>query len=131
MENLIQKWTQLGLFSLPKLEHSFQFKKKRAGESSPSFLIVHLSVWLNMRQYPLICLNILENAWINWSDYVEALKMPDHLICLTGFWRCSGGNNRRSTVIDQQDLIHDCPKSFYYDQDDCWVFPRFKNKVFV
>ena len=41
------------------------------------------------------------------------------------------GNNVRSTVMDRWDLIHDRPKRFYYDQDDRWVFPRFKNKVFV
>ena len=30
----------------------------------------------------------------------------------------SAGNNRRSMVTDRWNLIHDHPKSFYYDQDD-------------
>ena len=42
----------------------------------------------------------------------------------------SAGNNGQSRVIDHWDLIHGCPKSFYYDQDDHWVFPCFKKKVF-
>ena len=37
----------------------------------------------------------------------------------------STGNNGWSMVLDCQDLIHDQPKSFCYDQDDLWVFPRF------
>ena len=43
----------------------------------------------------------------------------------------STGNNVRPMVIDRRDLIHDRPRSFYYDQDDPWVFPPFKNKIFV
>ena len=35
-----------------------------------------------------ISLNILQNAWINGSDYVTALNIFYHLICLTRFWRC-------------------------------------------
>ena len=30
----------------------------------------------------------------------------------------SAGNNRRSMVTDRWSLIHDHPKSFYYDQHD-------------
>ena len=30
----------------------------------------------------------------------------------------SAGNNERSTVTSRRDLIHDCRKSFYCDQDD-------------
>ena len=45
--------------------------------------------------------------------------------------QAGAGNNWWSTVIDHQDLIHDRPKSFYYDQNDGWVFPCFKNNVFV
>ena len=41
-----------------------------------------------MHQYPWLFLNILQNAWINCSEYARALNMHDHLICLTGFWRC-------------------------------------------
>ena len=34
--------------------------------------------------------HLLENAWINCSNYARALNMHDHhhLACLTGFWRC-------------------------------------------
>ena len=35
-------------------------------------------------------LNILENAWINCSDYARPLNMHDYLTCLTGFSRCLG-----------------------------------------
>ena len=45
--------------------------------------------------------------------------------------RPSAGNNRQSTIIDCQDLKHNCPKSFHYDQYDHRLFPCFKNKVFV
>ena len=40
----------------------------------------------------------------------------------------SVGNNGGSTVIDRQDLMYDRPKSFYYDQNDRWVFLRLKVK---
>ena len=43
---------------------------------------------LNMHQYLWICLNIIENAWINCPDYVRALNMHDHFICSIGFWKC-------------------------------------------
>ena len=38
-----------------------------------------------MHQYPWICLNILENGWMNCSDYARALNMHVHLICLADF----------------------------------------------
>ena len=61
------------------------FISKRAGHlyplpalPSPSYiLIARLWVWLNMHQYPWICLNILANAWINCSDYARALNIHD------------------------------------------------------
>ena len=34
---------------------------------------------VNMHQYPWICMNILENAWINCSDYAGTLNMHYHL----------------------------------------------------
>ena len=45
--------------------------------------------------------------------------------------KCSAGNNGSPMVIDHRDLIHDPPKSFYYDQDDHWVFSRFKNVLIL
>ena len=77
MASLTQWWTQSGSF--------FDFQK---GQGTPplSSLVAHLWVWLNMHQYPWICLNILENAWINRSNNVRALNMHDHLIWLTDFW---------------------------------------------
>ena len=51
-------------------------------------VVVLLRVWLNMHQYPWICLNILENGWINCSDYARGLNMHVHLIYVAGFWMC-------------------------------------------
>ena len=62
----------------------FDFQKGQ-GRSSLSSLVVHLWVWLNMHQYPWICLNIFENTWIDCFEHARAL---DHFPCLTGFWRC-------------------------------------------
>ena len=43
---------------------------------SPLFpLVAHLWVWLNMHQYPWVCIHILENTWINCSVYARALNM--------------------------------------------------------
>ena len=42
---------------------------------------------VNVAEYVPISVNILENAWINCSDYARALNMHDHLTCFTGFWR--------------------------------------------
>ena len=57
MENLTQRWTQLGSF-LPKSEHFFQFSKK-AGEAShvplscvPVSVAEYASISLNMPKYP-------------------------------------------------------------------------------
>ena len=47
-------------------------------------------MWLDMHQYPWIYLNIIENTWINYSDYAKALNMHNPLTCSTGFWRCLG-----------------------------------------
>ena len=95
MENLTQRWTKLGLF-FQNWGHYFRFSK-RAGEASlcpprppHPFLVARICMWLNMHQYPWICLNILENAWINCSHYARDLNMHDHVSCSTGFWRCLG-----------------------------------------
>ena len=45
-------------------------------------------VWLRMHQHRSLCLIILENAWINCSEYASVLSMHDHLTYSTGFWRC-------------------------------------------
>ena len=63
MESLTQRWTQSAGSFFPKSENRFS---NRTGEASPLPLTV--PVWLNMHQYPWICLNILENAWKNSSD---------------------------------------------------------------
>ena len=55
---------------------------------SPLSLVARLWVWLSMHQDLWICLNILESAWTNCSDYANALKMHDHITCSTDFWRC-------------------------------------------
>ena len=36
-------------------------------------------------QHPWICQNIFENTWINCSDYIRALNMPDHLYVRQAF----------------------------------------------
>ena len=63
----------------------FDFQK---GKRRPlhSFLVACLWVY----QYPWICLNILENAWINCSDYVRILNVYDHFTSLTDFKDASG-----------------------------------------
>ena len=66
-------------------EQDIWFSKKGRGGFPPP-LGVRLWVWLNMHQYPSISLNILENAWINYSGYVSPLKMLCHFTCSTGFW---------------------------------------------
>ena len=69
---------------LYKISTLFWFSK-RAGETSSFPLIVRLWVWLDMYQYPWICLNILQNTWINCSRYAKALNTPSHFVYLTGF----------------------------------------------
>ena len=88
MENWTQRWTQSGL-SFQGQSTVFTFQK---GQWRPPLfsLVAGLWVWLNRNQYPWICLNIVENTWINCSDYVRAMNMPDHLKCLTSFWKCQG-----------------------------------------
>ena len=72
-----------------KSGHFCRFQKGQ-GRSSLSPLVVRLWMWLNVHQYPWICLNFLENAWGNCSHYANALNMHEHLTCLKGFWRCLG-----------------------------------------
>ena len=76
MDNLTQKQTWSSPFLQKKV---FSWFSERAWETSPLLLVARLEVWLNMHLYPYICLNILENAWINCSDYARALNMHDHL----------------------------------------------------
>ena len=75
-ENLNQRWPPTGPFFSKTALLSIFKKNGRAGLPSP--LVEHLWVGLNMHQYPWILLNILENAWINFSDYARALNMPNH-----------------------------------------------------
>ena len=92
MENLTQSWRQSRPI-LPEWNHLFRFWKSAGEVSSPLHPFLphpRLSVWLNVYQYPWICLNILENAWMNCSDYARTVNMGDHLTCLRGFWRCFG-----------------------------------------
>ena len=88
---------------LSKIKTLFSIVKKGRGAPPPplpalflSLLVARLWVWLNMHQYPWICLKILENAWINCfmpgleyalsSDmYARLLKM--HLVLnKPGLW---------------------------------------------
>ena len=55
-ENLAQWWKQSGHFS------------QESGNIDQNTSCAHLWVWLNMDQYPWICVIIIENAWINCSD---------------------------------------------------------------
>ena len=54
-------------------------------------LVAYLLVWLNMHQYPWICLTILEKGWINCSNYCQGSEyasapyMFDRLLKV-GFW---------------------------------------------
>ena len=91
MKNLTQRCMQSGPF--PRTIPLFSIFKKRAGEATSIFplpLIARLRVQLNMHQFLWISLNIFENAWKNSPDYATAMRMPDHLTCSTGFWRCLG-----------------------------------------
>ena len=54
--NLAQWWKQSGHFS------------QESGNIDQNTSCAHLWVWLNMDQYPWICVIIIENAWINCSD---------------------------------------------------------------
>ena len=116
MKNLIQRWTQTGAF-FSKSGHFFQFSKTVV-EASPLPIAECLSVWLNMHWYPWICLNILENPWINcsnyacsqyaWSSYMfdRLLKMPQALN-KPGFWvwhgfKCKGYAEFRIFLIMAQ-----------------------------
>ena len=83
MENLTQRSTQSAFLSKTRT-FFLTFRKGREGLTQ----VALLWVWLNMHQYPWICLNILENAWINCSDLAKALNIHDHLTFSTGFWRC-------------------------------------------
>ena len=61
---------------------------KKAGEASP--LSACLWVCLNTHQYPWIWIHIIEDSYINCSDYVRTSNMHDHLTCSTDFWRYLG-----------------------------------------
>ena len=67
-DNLIQWWIQSGSF-FPKSGYFFRFSK-RAREGSPfvSNCVSGLLVWVHLHRYPWICLNIVENVWINCAD---------------------------------------------------------------
>ena len=65
IENLSQRWTQSGPF-IPKSGHFSSFA---------CICVAEYDEWLHMHQYPWICLNNLENAWINYSGYARALNM--------------------------------------------------------
>ena len=71
IENLTQRWMLSWLFS----KSEYFFKKKGQWKPCPSSLATHLLVWMNMHQYPWICLNILENACIR-------LTIAELWICL-------------------------------------------------
>ena len=84
MDNLTQRWTQLGLFS-PKSGNFFLLFSKRAGEASfllpsctPMSVAEYVSVFLNMPKYLLKCFSKL-------SDHARALNIHDHLTCSTSF----------------------------------------------
>ena len=94
IENLTQRSTQSGFFSL-KSRYFFLFSKK-AGEASPSPspLVSHLWAWLNMHQYFWLSLNILQNAWINCSDYASSeyiwsFCMFHRLLKTWQVWKCA------------------------------------------
>ena len=81
MENLILGKIQSGPF-LSNIRTPFSiFKKGRGGLPSSPLLNCECG-W--------ICLNVLKNAWINYSDYSKAPNMLDNLTFSTGFWRCLG-----------------------------------------
>ena len=104
IENVTQKWTQWGPF-FQKPGHYFLFSK-RAGEASTLPPALRLWVWLNMHRYPWICLNILENASINCSDYARALNLHNYLRCSTGFWRCLGYVSGYGSIMLEYDSIY-------------------------
>ena len=85
MENWTKKIDTIFLFRIRALIFDFQKGKRRA---ALSLLVAGLWMWLNMHRYPWISVDILENTWINCSEYVRTLNMLDHLRCLTDFWRC-------------------------------------------
>ena len=84
-------WFMYNLLSMASFSYDFQtIFKERQGRPPSSLLVARQWVQMNMHQYHWISLNILENAWINCSDYAKALNMPDHLTCSTSFWRYFG-----------------------------------------
>ena len=75
---------------------------KAAGLASPlCTLVTRLWVCLNVHQYPSICLNMLENAWINSSDYARILNIL----------RCRYDN---IIIVTNVIAVHKCGR-------DCWV----------
>ena len=95
------------------------FKKGREG--LPSFLAVH-----NMHLYPWICLNSLENAWINCSDYATALKMPGQCKCLTGFWGCRGFEKKPEFWI-----WHGCIRKCYREFWICQIMAPYASSLIM
>ena len=79
MENVNPKWTQSEPI-FPKSGHLFWISKR---SPLPPMLFARQWVWLNMHHYPWICLNILENAWMNCCDYAWALAR----LCIWGLRR--------------------------------------------
>ena len=102
MENLTQRWT----LSAPFFQKSGQFFwfSKRAGEASPLPLAARLWVWLNMHQYPWICLNILINAY-EWT-----------VLTMLGPWICMIILHVRHTFEDASG----CTQSSEYDAE-LWI----------
>ena len=79
MENLANHGRSQGLSFQNQGNFFFEFQK---GQGDLAW------VWLRMHQHRSLCLIILENAWINCSEYASVLSMHDHLTYSTGFWRC-------------------------------------------
>ena len=78
MKNWTQGWTQSDTF-FQKLGQFFSFLR-RLGEASPlPFSCTPVTEYAWISQYPGICLNILENAWMNYYDYARSLNKYDHL----------------------------------------------------
>ena len=72
-------------FSFKNQDTFFRFLK-REREASPLFLVAHLWVWMNIHQYPWICLNIFESGFVQ-SSYMfdRLLKMP-RVLNKAEFW---------------------------------------------
>ena len=115
---------------------------------------MHQWVWLNMHCYSWICLNILENVWINCSNYARVLNMPDHLMFdwllkmppvlnKVGFWIWHGCICKRYAEfrVSDYDSINlnnpwvclnmpYCPSICLNMTDYCWIPSICLNKLF-